>query len=138
METTFSYIEIIQDEVKSAFNFRATSAEINQIIEKKLDSIRFDSARYNGPRLKRSRISKALSSFLLNVAQVEKRRLADERVLFCYEVNGRLYTTHKKGWSEDGLIAGNYRSFPEIESIILSGKSDNKGFYYPCGKVYFQ
>ena len=73
---------------------------------------------------------------------VKIEELRDQKCIFCYEVDGSLYTTFKKEkhfYTFTGTTEiPNYKSVKGIEEKILKSKGEVKsGFYYPDGKPYY-
>jgi len=63
-----------------------------------------------------------------------------ENTLFCYLVDGVLYTTHKKNasWFNGVVTLPHYKDNPAIEEKVLYSKGDvTNGYYYNSGKPYF-
>jgi hypothetical protein len=67
---------------------------------------------------------------------------ADESLIWCYLVDGKLYHGMKKcllssRYKGDTISFPNYRDLPEIEDKILNGNCIERGFYYNSGKKYY-
>jgi hypothetical protein len=80
----------------------------------------------------------ALNAFWYEFLNV---RIAED-LLWCYEIDGKLYTNYNKNNPSKYCFKGItdlpcYRDNPEIEKRLLSDNNVIRGTYYPCGKPYF-
>lgn len=80
----------------------------------------------------------------LNVVYTQLSELyRDQHCVYCYKVDGVLYTTYNKHKQNNYLFAGstdieNYRVNPVVESKILNGEYSESGFYFACnGKTFY-
>lgn len=68
---------------------------------------------------------------------------ADENLVWCYLIDGKLYHGTKKAflssrYKGDTISFPNYRDYPEVEKKLLNGDCSERGFYYNnSGKKYF-
>lgn len=81
----------------------------------------------------------ALNAFWYEYTNIKQ----NENTIYCYEVNGKLYTTYDKlgkpfkYWFKGQTDIENYRIHSEIDDMVLCGKYERSGFYYGSGKPFF-
>ena len=80
----------------------------------------------------------------LNVVYMQfSEYMRDTNCIYCYNVNGVLYTTFKSGVKNKYSFKGetsikNYRVDPDIELVILNGDYTESGFYFAdTGKTFY-
>lgn len=137
MKYTKQALHVLTNNLKNlidqCFRFEMQSQDINKEIIKFIDSHMLTAT---GKKRYPDYYSTALHNFAAEFKQVRM----NEKTLFCYLVDGELYTTYKKSasWYVGEVTLKSYRQDPAIEQKVLYSKGDiTNGFYYNSGKPFF-
>ena len=140
MKQTKKSISSLMSELRSlidqGFRFELTQQDINKSVSDWFDkTFLTESGNKRYPDYTRMALNAFWSEFI-NVRM-------SENALFCYVVDGKLYTTFNKHLPHKYTFKGttsikNYKEDPSVEEKILSRKGNiTDGYYYPNGKPYF-
>lgn len=122
--------------LKRCFMFKASQSEIMTEFNKFFDyHFKTESGKH--------RYSKTIQNALLVLWYQSIKRLQDENTIFCYEIDGKLYTTFNADNRKNYYFTGetNIPNYRQVENRLIELRKQDKdvvsGFYYPCGKPYF-
>lgn len=141
MKTIFEVIETIVTEMKTDFFIRKLSQVdiVTNAHQRKVFLARTDSGNYRYPQRDIFAATVAIDTTIKN--------LLSDFTVFCYKIDGELYTTYNRNkpfkYSFKGnpadITMQNYREAGKEPRLLELGKNDSvvSGFYYPCGKPFF-
>ena len=137
MKTLNELCKTFISELRSCIRFKMSSDDINTHIERiKAHQYKTTNGNERYPQYYKTAVNAAMDA--------TRDILVQQNTIFCYEIDGDLYTTFKPFNNNSWFIG-----FTEIQNYRLAGIEDrlielrikNKpiksGFYYGCGKPYF-
>ena len=136
METLGQLSSRVTSLVKAHFkHFKSEQKQICEAYNKFLkDNLFTDSGNRRYPKY----VQTALNCVFSEMMELHR----SEKLVFCYKVDGKLFTTFNKHKVEKYLFTGktdipNYRENSDIEEKVLHSEYSESGLYYPCGKPFY-
>lgn len=135
-QTELQLMRDLERRLQNAFSFKLPADKVNNYINEFLDYHLLTET--GKPRYSRS-IAKALRLYWLT----RQESLENEQLIWCYEIDGELYTTYKnKDLNNFKGITNiqHYRDAGKEEKLLeleRAGNTVKRGFFYPCGKPFY-
>lgn len=134
----YELIDVFSSAVCGGFNMKLNSRDLNEQINKlKQDHFFTDSGNNRYPDYFKSAVTGAI--------EASRKMLFNQRLIFCYEIDGVLYTTFNSDRPNEYNFKGdtqipNYRKAGKEDRLIELRKNNGdikSGYYYSCGKPFF-
>ena len=134
----YELIDLFSSAVSGGYNMKMSSRELNdRINELKQYHFFTDSGK--------KRYTNFESYAVIGSIESTKKILFNQLLIYCYEIDGKLYTTYNSNAPHKYNFIGkteipNYRKAGKEDRLIELQKNKydvTSGFYYPCGKPYF-
>jgi hypothetical protein len=122
--------------LKRCFMFKATQLETMAEVNKFFDY-------HFKTETGKQRYSKTIHNALSVLWYQTIKRLQDENTIFCYVIDGKLYTTFNAEKPNNYYFKGETKipNYRQVESRLIELRKQDvdvvSGSYYPCGKPYF-